>query len=99
MPGTQVKSQLHLIVRSKKSPSKVFSFNFLAIIPLAWLIGKATEANVEVCFGASASALSLSGQDVAARIGETAGGLLNATFGNVVWNCAFWGPVLFLGQC
>ncbi|CAE7844503.1 VCX1 [Symbiodinium microadriaticum] len=43
----------------------VFSFNFLAIIPLAWLIGKATE-------------------DVAARIGETAGGLLNATFGNVV---------------
>mmetsp|Transcript_71532 Transcript_71532/g.190241 ORF Transcript_71532/g.190241 Transcript_71532/m.190241 type:complete len:423 (-) Transcript_71532:202-1470(-) len=43
----------------------VFLFNFLAIIPLAWLIGKATE-------------------DVAAKVGETAGGLLNATFGNVV---------------
>ncbi|CAE8612697.1 unnamed protein product [Polarella glacialis] len=43
----------------------VFSSCFVAVIPLAWLIGKATE-------------------DVAARIGETAGGLLNATFGNVV---------------
>jgi len=43
----------------------VFIFNFIAIIPLAWLIGKATE-------------------DVAAKVGETAGGLLNATFGNVV---------------
>ncbi|CAK8988028.1 Vacuolar calcium ion transporter (High copy number undoes manganese protein 1) (Manganese resistance 1 protein) (Vacuolar Ca(2+)/H(+) exchanger) [Durusdinium trenchii] len=47
------------------NPTYVFTFNFLAIIPLAWLIGKSTE-------------------DVAARIGETAGGLLNATFGNVV---------------
>lgn len=46
-------------------PTIVFTFNFVAIIPLAWLIGKATE-------------------DVAAKIGETAGGLLNATFGNVV---------------
>mmetsp|Transcript_116024 Transcript_116024/g.248038 ORF Transcript_116024/g.248038 Transcript_116024/m.248038 type:complete len:415 (-) Transcript_116024:166-1410(-) len=43
----------------------VFMFNFIAIIPLAWLIGKATE-------------------DVSAKVGETAGGLLNATFGNVV---------------
>lgn len=43
----------------------VFLFNFMSIIPLAWLIGKATE-------------------DVAAKVGETAGGLLNATFGNVV---------------
>jgi len=43
----------------------VFGFNFLAIIPLAWLIGKSTE-------------------DVAASVGQTAGGLLNATFGNVV---------------
>lgn len=43
----------------------VFGFNFLAIIPLAWLIGKSTE-------------------DVAAAVGQTAGGLLNATFGNVV---------------
>eukprot|EP00931_Biecheleriopsis_adriatica_P054197 TRINITY_DN31865_c0_g2_i1.p1 TRINITY_DN31865_c0_g2~~TRINITY_DN31865_c0_g2_i1.p1 ORF type:complete len:416 (+),score=82.68 TRINITY_DN31865_c0_g2_i1:39-1286(+) len=49
----------------KLGPTVVFSLNFVAIIPLAWLIGKATE-------------------DVAARIGETAGGLLNATFGNVV---------------
>jgi len=46
-------------------PQYVFLFNFVSIVPLAWLIGKATE-------------------DVAARVGETAGGLLNATFGNVV---------------
>mmetsp|Transcript_73121 Transcript_73121/g.169566 ORF Transcript_73121/g.169566 Transcript_73121/m.169566 type:complete len:419 (-) Transcript_73121:133-1389(-) len=46
-------------------PQYVFCFNFFAIVPLAWLIGKATE-------------------DVAAKVGETAGGLLNATFGNVV---------------
>jgi len=46
-------------------PQQVFLFNFVAIIPLAWLIGKATE-------------------DVAAKTGETLGGLLNATFGNVV---------------
>lgn len=43
----------------------VFGFNFLAIIPLAWLIGKCTE-------------------DVAAAVGQMLGGLLNATFGNVV---------------
>lgn len=43
----------------------VFLFNFVAIVPLAWLIGKATE-------------------DVAAKLGESAGGLLNATFGNIV---------------
>jgi len=43
----------------------VFGFNFLAIIPLAWLIGKSTE-------------------DVSASVGQTFGGLLNATFGNVV---------------
>mmetsp|Transcript_5040 Transcript_5040/g.10166 ORF Transcript_5040/g.10166 Transcript_5040/m.10166 type:complete len:421 (-) Transcript_5040:189-1451(-) len=46
-------------------PQYIFLFNFIAVIPLAWLIGKATE-------------------DVAAKVGETAGGLLNATFGNVV---------------
>lgn len=46
-------------------PQYVFLFNFVAIVPLAWLIGKATE-------------------DVAAKLGEAAGGLLNATFGNVV---------------
>mmetsp|Transcript_11628 Transcript_11628/g.32786 ORF Transcript_11628/g.32786 Transcript_11628/m.32786 type:complete len:412 (+) Transcript_11628:94-1329(+) len=46
-------------------PQYIFLFNFVAIIPLAWLIGKATE-------------------DVSAKLGETAGGLLNATFGNVV---------------
>jgi len=49
----------------KMDAQYVFIFNFIAIIPLAWLIGKATE-------------------DVAAKVGETAGGLLNATFGNVV---------------
>jgi len=47
------------------SPSVVFGVNFLAIIPLAWLIGKTTE-------------------DVSASVGQTAGGLLNATFGNLV---------------
>jgi len=46
-------------------PQYIFTWNFIAIIPLAWLIGKATE-------------------DVAAKVGETLGGLLNATFGNVV---------------
>jgi len=46
-------------------PPFVFAFNFLAVIPLAWLIGKATE-------------------DVAASFGQTFGGLLNATFGNLV---------------
>lgn len=50
---------------TEMDPQYVFTFNFIAIIPLAWLIGKATE-------------------DVAASVGETAGGLLNATFGNVV---------------
>merc|ERR1719393_426736 len=47
------------------SPTYVFGFNFMAIIPLAWLIGKSTE-------------------DLAASVGQTLGGLLNATFGNVV---------------
>lgn len=46
-------------------PQLVFIFNFLGIMPLAWLIGKATE-------------------DLSASVGETLGGLLNATFGNVV---------------
>merc|ERR1712217_1022646 len=43
----------------------VFLFNFLAIIPLAWIIGKSTE-------------------DASAVMGQTLGGLMNATFGNVV---------------
>jgi len=47
------------------SAQLVFLFNFIGIIPLAWLIGKATE-------------------DVSASVGETMGGLLNATFGNLV---------------
>lgn len=42
-----------------------FTLNFLGIIPLAWLIGKATE-------------------DLAVVTNETVGGLINATFGNVV---------------
>lgn len=46
-------------------PPYVFSFNFFAIIPLAWIIGKSTE-------------------DVASTVGETLGGLLNASFGNAV---------------
>lgn len=51
--------------KAELDPQYVFVINFIAIIPLAWLIGKATE-------------------DVAAKLGEAAGGLLNATFGNVV---------------
>merc|ERR1719284_1849236 len=51
--------------KMEMAPQIVFTSNFVAIIPLAWLIGKATE-------------------DVSAKVGETAGGLLNATFGNVV---------------
>mmetsp|Transcript_9251 Transcript_9251/g.21708 ORF Transcript_9251/g.21708 Transcript_9251/m.21708 type:complete len:420 (-) Transcript_9251:232-1491(-) len=47
------------------APPYVFGANFLAIIPLAWLIGKSTE-------------------DLSAAVGQTFGGLLNATFGNVV---------------
>jgi Ca2+:H+ antiporter len=43
----------------------IFTTNFCAVIPLAWLIGKATE-------------------DLAAVTGDVLGGLLNATFGNVV---------------
>lgn len=39
--------------------------NFLALIPLALLLGDVTE-------------------DLAVRFGDTVGGLLNATFGNVV---------------
>lgn len=43
----------------------VFAFNFLVMIPLANLLGEATEA-------------------LAFHTGETIGGLVNATFGNVV---------------
>uniref|UniRef100_A0A0G4GZY9 Sodium/calcium exchanger membrane region domain-containing protein n=1 Tax=Chromera velia CCMP2878 TaxID=1169474 RepID=A0A0G4GZY9_9ALVE len=43
----------------------VFWLNFMAIIPLAWLIGESTEALSE-------------------ESGPVVGGLLNATFGNVV---------------
>lgn len=47
------------------SDSTVFAFNFLGIVPMAWLIGKSTE-------------------DLSAVTGEVLGGLLNATFGNIV---------------
>lgn len=43
----------------------VFVLNFLAIVPLAALLGYATE-------------------EIAVHVGETVGGLLNATFGNAV---------------
>lgn len=43
----------------------IFIFNFIAIIPLAKLLGYATE-------------------ELALHVGETLGGLLNATFGNAV---------------
>ncbi|RGB44250.1 Sodium/calcium exchanger protein [Rhizophagus diaphanus] len=47
------------------SNTSVFVINFLAIIPLAKLLGFATE-------------------DISLRVGQTIGGLLNATFGNAV---------------
>lgn len=47
------------------SATAVFVLNFLAIIPLASILGEATE-------------------DIAAHVGQTLGGLLNATFGNAV---------------
>lgn len=47
------------------SSSLVFGFNFLVMLPLANLLGEATEL-------------------VALTVGETQGGLLNATFGNAV---------------
>lgn len=47
------------------SPILVFSANFLALIPLALILGEITE-------------------DLALRFGDSIGGLLNATFGNVV---------------
>ncbi|KAH7333849.1 Sodium/calcium exchanger protein-domain-containing protein [Rhizoctonia solani] len=48
-----------------QSPTIIFIFSFLAIIPLAALLGFATE-------------------ELALRVGQTLGGLLNATFGNAV---------------
>jgi len=54
-----------IAAKMEMAPTWIFLFNFIAIIPLAWLIGKATE-------------------DVAAKLGETLGGLLNASFGNAV---------------
>ncbi|KAG8688588.1 hypothetical protein FRC11_005173, partial [Ceratobasidium sp. 423] len=48
-----------------QSPTITFIFSFLAIIPLAALLGFATE-------------------ELALRVGQTLGGLLNATFGNAV---------------
>ncbi|CAK9012408.1 Vacuolar calcium ion transporter (High copy number undoes manganese protein 1) (Manganese resistance 1 protein) (Vacuolar Ca(2+)/H(+) exchanger) [Durusdinium trenchii] len=46
-------------------PAYIFFCNFLAIIPLAWIIGKSTE-------------------DLSTAVGQTMGGLLNASFGNLV---------------
>ncbi|GAA6004703.1 uncharacterized protein JCM10292_002484 [Rhodotorula paludigena] len=48
-----------------QSPTVTFIMSFIAIVPLAALLGFATE-------------------DIALRVGETIGGLLNATFGNAV---------------
>jgi hypothetical protein len=47
------------------SPTLVFWSNFLALLPLALILGEITE-------------------DLAVRFGDTVGGLLNASFGNVV---------------
>jgi hypothetical protein len=47
------------------SPSLVFWSNFLALLPLALILGEITE-------------------DLAVRFGDVVGGLLNASFGNVV---------------
>lgn len=45
--------------------SSIFLTNFFAIVPLAWMIGTATE-------------------ELSGHTGETLGGLINATFGNIV---------------
>ncbi|BGP38614.1 hypothetical protein JCM10450v2_002563 [Rhodotorula kratochvilovae] len=50
---------------TNQSPTLIFVVSFIAIVPLAALLGFATE-------------------DIALRVGETIGGLLNATFGNAV---------------
>ncbi|ORY72411.1 Sodium/calcium exchanger protein-domain-containing protein [Leucosporidium creatinivorum] len=50
---------------SGQSPTVTFVMSFLAIVPLAALLGFATE-------------------EIALRVGDTFGGLLNATFGNAV---------------
>jgi len=50
---------------AKMTDEVVFSLNFLAILPLAAVLGFATE-------------------ELAMSVGETLGGLLNATFGNAV---------------
>lgn len=47
------------------NPTLVFVANFLALLPLALILGEITE-------------------DLALRFGDAVGGLLNATFGNVV---------------
>jgi Ca2+:H+ antiporter len=47
------------------APGLVFGANFMALIPLALILGEVTE-------------------DLAVRFGDSIGGLLNATFGNVV---------------
>lgn len=49
----------------KWGPTPTFILNFMALVPLALLLGEVTE-------------------DLAVRFGSTIGGLLNATFGNVV---------------
>ena len=53
-------SRIHLTWQD----SSVFLCNFLAIIPLAWIIGKSTE-------------------DLSSAVGQTLGGLLNASFGRL----------------
>ncbi|GAA6053123.1 hypothetical protein JCM3770_002864 [Rhodotorula araucariae] len=50
---------------SHQSPTVVFCMSFIAIVPLAALLGFATE-------------------ELAMRVGDAFGGLLNATFGNAV---------------
>ncbi|KAG8929488.1 hypothetical protein FRC01_004261, partial [Tulasnella sp. 417] len=50
---------------SHQTDTVIFVFSFLAIVPLAALLGFATE-------------------ELALRVGQTLGGLLNATFGNAV---------------
>jgi Ca2+:H+ antiporter len=47
------------------SNGAIFTANFLAVVPMAWLIGTMTE-------------------ELAKHTGETIGGLINATFGNIV---------------
>lgn len=67
------------------SPVLVFAFSFLALIPLALLLGEITGTWSESwLLHTQAHQSDASTEDLALRFGDVVGGLCNATFGNVV---------------